>query len=83
MSLRTAISFLGRILAISTLLLSGTVLASWDTCTTFVNSEPSWIQGYGPICAGNGDGCTECANSRGQRCIDSNEGDTCVEYPTI
>lgn len=57
-------------------------LSVGSSCHSYQNSAPSWVEGYGPVCAGTGAGCTECVGGAGggyQVCV-SAEAYTCISY---
>ena len=56
------------------------IFAEWG-CTTYSNSEPSWVTGHGAVCAGTGSGCTECWDGAGTTCVDAENGEICKKYP--
>ena len=66
-------------LSIAVLLAAGTPLAAWDECNTYEPSRVHWIQGYGPVCAYTGGGCTECASSSGAFCVAAHP-EICEEF---
>lgn len=64
------------------LMLSATFLGAQPTCNYYYNSTPSWIQGYGAVCAYTGAGCRECYGAGGGTvCVDAGGPGGCLDYP--
>ena len=72
---------LGLILAMA---IAASVLtaAGPEACNLYYNSSPTWIQGYGGICAGTGGSCRECYGPNGSpTCVEDGGGHGCIDYP--
>ncbi len=63
------------------LALSASLLGAQPTCNFYSNSTPSWIQGYGAVCAYTGAGCRECVGMGGTVCVDAGGEGGCLDYP--
>lgn len=63
------------------LVLSASLSGAQPTCNFYYNSTPTWIQGYGAVCAYTGGGCRECVGMGGTVCVDGGGAGGCLDYP--